>query len=262
MTEKSLVKEFRVAEIFGPTIQGEGRHVGVPVHFVRLGGCDYRCVWCDTPHAVLPDQVAQLPKMSAHKIAVKVRELPAGPRWVVITGGNPALFDLRLLVGHLLNYGYDTMVETQGTIWNDWLAETGELCVSPKPPSAGNSTSTSVLRNFLRHHMNVAWSEDQAYLKVVVFDNDDYDYAVEIHEAFPQYEFYMSVGTHDPFMPTVGNPNPDTTGFGGVIRGQVRDTVGHDYRLLAERVAKDVRMRDVRVIPQLHVIAWGNERGH
>ena len=44
-----------VVEIFGPTIQGEGAEAGVPTHFVRVGGCDYRCIWCDTMYAVDPD---------------------------------------------------------------------------------------------------------------------------------------------------------------------------------------------------------------
>jgi 7-carboxy-7-deazaguanine synthase len=87
-------KEFRIAEIFGPTIQGEGVHAGYPCHFVRFGGCDYRCRWCDSPHAVLPELVAALPKMTAEQICNRVRSLPGHPKWVVLSGGNPALFDL------------------------------------------------------------------------------------------------------------------------------------------------------------------------
>jgi 7-carboxy-7-deazaguanine synthase len=42
----------RISEIFGPTIQGEGVLIGLPTVFVRTGGCDYRCSWCDSLHAV------------------------------------------------------------------------------------------------------------------------------------------------------------------------------------------------------------------
>ena len=45
----------RISEIFGPTIQGEGPLIGRPSIFVRTGGCDYRCNWCDTLYAVLPE---------------------------------------------------------------------------------------------------------------------------------------------------------------------------------------------------------------
>ena len=45
----------RVSEIFGPTVQGEGPQIGCPTYFIRTGGCDYRCSWCDTPYAVFSD---------------------------------------------------------------------------------------------------------------------------------------------------------------------------------------------------------------
>ena len=48
------MKKVRVSEIFGPTVQGEGPLIGKPTVFVRTGGCDYRCNWCDTLYAVLP----------------------------------------------------------------------------------------------------------------------------------------------------------------------------------------------------------------
>src|SRR5260370_15944522 len=47
--------DIRISEIFGPTIQGEGPLIGHPTVFVRTGGCDYRCRWCDTLYAVLPE---------------------------------------------------------------------------------------------------------------------------------------------------------------------------------------------------------------
>ena len=52
----------RVVEVFGPTVQGEGPYAGRVCHFLRLGGCDYRCSWCDTPYAVDPAQVRKVPR--------------------------------------------------------------------------------------------------------------------------------------------------------------------------------------------------------
>ena len=48
------MSQLRIAEVFGPTIQGEGALIGEPTVFVRTGGCDYRCAWCDSMHAVDP----------------------------------------------------------------------------------------------------------------------------------------------------------------------------------------------------------------
>ena len=49
--------------MFGPTVQGEGPYAGRVCHFLRLGGCDYRCSWCDTPYAVDPVQVRKVPDL-------------------------------------------------------------------------------------------------------------------------------------------------------------------------------------------------------
>ena len=59
------MNRFPVVEVFGPTIQGEGELAGVPTAFVRFGGCDYRCTWCDSLHAVLPEDVREAPRMTA-----------------------------------------------------------------------------------------------------------------------------------------------------------------------------------------------------
>src|SRR6516162_11856022 len=94
-------KKFRVAEIFGPTIQGEGRHAGVPCHFIRFGGCDFRCSWCDTPFAVLPEEVSKLGQMSTIDIQSAVNRLDGDVNWIVLSGGNPGLLDLDELVRKL-----------------------------------------------------------------------------------------------------------------------------------------------------------------
>ena len=72
------LKKFRIAEIFGPTLQGEGPFVGRPSYFIRFGGCDNRCTWCDSMHAVDPVLVKQLPFMTTSEIITKVLLLPQG----------------------------------------------------------------------------------------------------------------------------------------------------------------------------------------
>lgn len=245
------MKKFRVAEIFGPTIQGEGRHIGIPCYFIRFGGCDYRCVWCDSPHAVLPALVAELPSMAEEEILHHLQKLPGRARWVVYSGGNPALFDLYLLTTHLQSKGYSVMIETQGTVWKDWLEIVDEVCVSPKPPSSHNTTNQKVLGKFLSK------STTRTYLKIVVFNEEDYRYAKRTHQAFSDYEMFLSVGNLDGTLPTVSNPNPK---YPSDYRNSTTLLL-NKTRALMERVARDEDMRDVRVLPQLHVLAWGNVRG-
>src|SRR5215475_1774448 len=86
---------------FGPTVQGEGQLCGSISHFVRFGGCDYRCSWCDSMHAVDPDRVHQNAEwLSPAEIASKIRKLGRCPT-ITFSGGNPALWDLTPLIAHL-----------------------------------------------------------------------------------------------------------------------------------------------------------------
>src|SRR5438477_1924010 len=107
------VTTFPVIEVFGPTIQGEGAEAGLPTHFVRLGGCDYRCSWCDTLYAVLPDEVRRNSTgMTPPEIVVRLQELGATTPWITLSGGNPALHQLGPLVDALHAASYFVAVET------------------------------------------------------------------------------------------------------------------------------------------------------
>ena len=238
--------KFRVAEIFGPTIQGEGRHVGVPCYFIRFGGCDFRCNWCDSLHAVLPEYVSKLPQLTEDEILTQLKSLPGRARWVVYSGGNPALLDLRKLSAYIMQSGYRIMVETQGTVFKPWLKDIDELCISPKPPSSGMNYSLEDLTEFLDQ---LDGDPQSRYLKIPVFDEDDYEYARTIHTAFPELEMFVSVGNEMP-------PHPDPR----IVTKDPRNDISEKTRWLMEKVANDSWMRDVRVFPQLHVLAWGNER--
>src|SRR6056297_3759182 len=81
----------RVAEVFGPTIQGEGALIGVPTVFVRTGGCDFRCSWCDSLHAVDSSYRDTWAAMSASEVLTRIEALSgAQPLMVSLSGGNPA----------------------------------------------------------------------------------------------------------------------------------------------------------------------------
>jgi organic radical activating enzyme len=136
----------RISEIFGPTIQGEGPLIGRPTVFVRTGGCDYRCRWCDTLYAVLPEFRDEWMLMTPAEILARVEHLAgAVPVLVSLTGGNPALQPLAPLIvlGH--QKGYRFALETQGSLAQPWFAALEWLMLSPKPPSSGMATDWRIL---------------------------------------------------------------------------------------------------------------------
>ena len=108
MSESSI----RISEIFGPTIQGEGPLIGRPTVFVRTGGCDYRCSWCDTLYAVESKYRHNWKPMSAEEIMAEIETLSGGkPIMVTISGGNPAIQDCTKLLQLGKARGYQFCIE-------------------------------------------------------------------------------------------------------------------------------------------------------
>lgn len=249
------MKTVPVVEIFGPTLQGEGFDQGLPVHFVRVGGCDYRCVWCDTPYAVLPHLVRRSERMSSDAIVQRVAELGGAPRWVVVSGGNPALHDLTSVVQGLSDAGFRVAVETQGTRWRDWLADAHRMCVSPKPPSSGMKTDWNALDRFVEHAREPDRAEPWLFLKVVVFDDPDYEYACDVHARYPDVPFFLSAG-NDP-GPTVADADRKDTR----TLARVRNDLCVRSAWLAAKATADERMERARIQSQYHVLLWGNQPG-
>lgn len=264
----SRSKQHRVAEIFGPTIQGEGRNVGMPCHFVRYGGCDFRCSWCDTPHAVLEEQVMRLPKMTEWDIIHSLNNLDMqdggmSPKWIVLTGGNPALRDLSYLIELLHVRHQKVMLETQGTVYREWFGSVDDLCFSPKPPSSGMEWDFDlfqrILDKFYVDHAEVI-HENPPYLKVPVFTYGDLDFAKAVHRRWPDIEMFLSIGNDNPAMPTVGNPNPDLQSFDNPREAAA--VVLQNFRDWTDIILRDQELADVRTFPQQHTLIWGNGRGH
>lgn len=136
------------------TLQGEGKYTGHAAYFIRLGGCDVGCVWCDVKESWPMDAH---PSYSINEILNWVKKYPV--EIVVITGGEPTLHNLNELTVSLKNAGYRTHLETAGTNlitgrW-DWIT------LSPKKFKAP-----------LEENLKLAKE-----LKVVVFHKSDFDWA-------------------------------------------------------------------------------------
>jgi 7-carboxy-7-deazaguanine synthase len=235
----------RISEIFGPTIQGEGILIGLPTVFVRTGGCDYRCSWCDTLHAVDSDYRDQWQPMSVDQIWREVSRLSGGrPVTVSLSGGNPAIQPLGPLIAHGHDYGYSFALETQASIAKEWFADLDVLVLSPKPPSSGMATDWDAFDDCLR----LAAGRPQIALKVVVFDDRDYAYARDVAARYPHLPIYLQPGNHTPPPPETDDATIDIDG--------IMDRM----RWLVDKVTADGWF-EARVLPQLHVLLWGNKRG-
>jgi organic radical activating enzyme len=91
------------------TLQGEGFHQGKAAYFIRLGGCDVGCVWCDVKDSW---DAEKHPKLKIESLKSKVKKTPA--EIVVITGGEPLMHDLTELTKELQAAGLKTHIETSG----------------------------------------------------------------------------------------------------------------------------------------------------
>ncbi|MGV3614894.1 MAG: 7-carboxy-7-deazaguanine synthase QueE [Fimbriimonas sp.] len=115
----------RIAETFA-SVQGEGIWVGVPSTFVRISGCNLRCVWCDTPYA------SWRPEGPIRDVADLVEEIERNALdHVVITGGEPMLFDAVADLAHACRANGKTItIETAGTLYRDLPCDL--MSISPK----------------------------------------------------------------------------------------------------------------------------------
>lgn len=244
-SSRSMRGTIAVSEIFGPTVQGEGAVIGKPTVFVRTGGCDYRCSWCDSKFAVLPEFRGEWRRMSSEEILGKIRALSPRPILVTLSGGNPALQPLGGLIRLGKAAGYRFAIETQGTVGRDWFADLDHLTLSPKPPSSGMETDWEKLGRCVE----AAGPGTETIMKVVVFDGADYAYAKEVGRCFPEVPIYLQVG----------NDHPPDPGLDKAAEPSLERLLER-YEWLTEKVVAD-EWNEATVLPQLHVLVWGNKRG-
>jgi organic radical activating enzyme len=153
MENKAEIMELPVMEHFY-TLQGEGYHQGKAAYFIRLGGCDVGCVWCDVKDSWDADKH---PKYNVEDLLTAVKKTPAGI--VVITGGEPFMHNLDELTALFQDAGLKMHIETSGAhpisgLW-DWI------CLSPKKFKAS-----------LEPVLHLAHE-----LKVVIFNKSDFEWA-------------------------------------------------------------------------------------
>lgn len=126
-------------------VQGEGVQTGVAMVLLRLHGCAVGCPWCDTKEtwefdkqyevATLSEALGATPKyvwLAAEAICDYIIREHLGPKWILLTGGEPAQFDVQPLIDQFHQAGYQVAIETSGTELGHLNAGIDWICVSPK----------------------------------------------------------------------------------------------------------------------------------
>ncbi|MGP4041005.1 7-carboxy-7-deazaguanine synthase QueE [Gracilibacillus sp. D59] len=236
-----------VLEIFGPTIQGEGMVIGRKTMFVRTAGCDYSCAWCDSSFTWDGSAKEDIVKMTSVDIFERLKEI-GGDKFdhVTISGGNPALLKhMGELIEILHSNNMEVALETQGSRWQDWFLEVDDLTISPKPPSSKMKTNWSMLDDIVAQ-LEKNDRLTQTSMKVVIFDDNDLDYAKDVHKSYPGVPFFIQVG----------NDNLEE-----VAPNELASHLLTKYEWLIDQVMNSSALNDVRVLPQIHTLVWGNKRG-
>lgn len=170
----------KVNEIFGPTIQGEGKSTGKEVLFLRLAMCNLHCVWCDTKYTwdwANYDKSKELHEMNVSEVVERLEVLNL--RSLVISGGEPLLQQKELitLLKILKSLGYWVEIETNGTIKpnDEFLALVDQINCSPKLSNCGDPKKFRVRNEALE----VLSRSEKTFFKFVVSNKTD---LVEVEE--------------------------------------------------------------------------------
>ncbi|MFI5497124.1 7-carboxy-7-deazaguanine synthase QueE [Actinoplanes sp. NPDC051859] len=223
-----------VAELFGPTVQGEGPSMGQRAVFVRLAGCHLSCTWCDTAFtwdAARYDLDAHRRRMPVAEVVAWVRA--RGAAMVVLTGGEPLLQQAALveLAAPLYQAGVRVEVETSGTVVprRRLLVSVTAFNVSPKLANSGIAATARIRPSALA----ALAASGKAVFKFVAVDRGDLAEIAELEQAHRLTPIWV--------MP----------------EGRTPEQVLHRCRELAE----DVIARGWNLSTRLHVLLWGDQRG-
>lgn len=228
------VPSLKISEVFA-SLQGEGPSVGRPSTFVRLGLCNLRCTWCDTPYTWdwdRFDRSAEVAVRGIEELAAEVRAL--APRNVVLTGGEPLMQQPGLVaLIDALGPGFRFEVETAGTLVPspELVARVAQFNVSPKLAHSGNPAKRRRVPAALQAFADLP----AASFKIVVTGPADHD---EIDALLADF----AIAPHRVWL------MPEATDA---------ETLVARSRSLAEHCVA----RGFHLGTRLHVLLWGDTRG-
>ncbi|TCO47316.1 7-carboxy-7-deazaguanine synthase QueE [Actinocrispum wychmicini] len=240
MTTSDRANTLEIAELFGPTVQGEGPSLGRPAGFLRLGGCNFTCLWCDSAYtwdATRFDLRVELDRRDVADVAEQLRAMAVG--LVVITGGEPLMQQrtpgFAALLGLLADL--DIEIETNGSIHpTDALMDnaTVRFNVGLKLANSGVPEHLRIRAASLRAFWRLAGEGRACFKAVCCHRGDVAELAglVDRLELDPATVWVMPEGQTD------------------------LDTVHH-----LRRIAEPAIQYGFNITPRLHISIWETERG-
>lgn len=234
----------RIAEIF-ESVQGEGQRIGTPSLFIRISGCNLRCVWCDTPYASWEPEG---PILTVREVVERVAESNMAD--VVVTGGEPMIFEAVVpLCQAIRGLGKFITIETAGTVYRN--VEADLMSISPK----------------LSNSIPVGTSSEERHRKIM----EDRSALKEIVAAFPnQLKFVVtpdsdSNSTGSDFERDLLEIDAILAGLENYPSGNVfLMPEGRSYAELWARARKLVPIcmdRGFRLAPRIQIDLFGDTRG-
>lgn len=239
-----------VVEIFGSTVQGEGPNVGARCIFIRVKGCSFKCMWCDSKHT-WGNSDSEVIEYTSEDLLNKIKSMCANSNCnrVVLTGGNPCLYDFTSVIDRLnTEIAFD--VETQGDIIPEWLSLLDTVVFSPKAPSSGMPDTYDTIVNYIKE---LAPEAQQIAIKIPIFTDGDIEFARNYARFINS---WTTIHDHDlRLYLSVGNSDVNTV-------ESIRDRVLSDYELLLNKINEDPEdFQNVFILPQIHTLVWGNKQG-
>lgn len=228
-----------VVESFGPTLQGEGPYAGRLAHFIRLGGCNLSCSWCDTPYSWDASRFDLRREIETRSVSSLLDEVASSSGLVVLTGGEPLLHQrsqafVELLRG-LSGLGRSVHIETNGTICpsDDVVLMTDVIVVSPKLPNAHLQTTSA--RTTLRPEWELISRRTEVHFKFVCESAED-----------------VRSSKH---LAALAGISPSSTWV--MPQAQDKQPLLDSWPEIASAAA----LVGVNATLRLHLLAWGSERG-
>lgn len=236
----------KINEIFGPTIQGEGKSAGMRTMFLRLAGCNLACIWCDTPytwnymgtsfrHPEKYKKSDEVDEVSVLAIISRLKQKGPNVRSLVITGGEPMLQqrDILSLVKILKNDDYWIEIETNGTIKpsDEFIGLIDQINCSPKTSNSGSDNRPSMRER--PEALKKLASTEKTYFKFVIKNRTD---------LFEIKDLVLRYGMNNVYLMPEGASREE------------QYALAHEVRTICLE-------NHFNFSPRLHVLYWNRARG-